>query len=320
MEMKHAELPGIQKPISRLVMGTMMVNSKDLEGTFGLLDDVYALGANAFDTAHVYGEDTERTLGRWIAERGVREQVMILGKGAHPYGEPRVNPECITSDLHDSLERLATDYIDLYMLHRDDAGAAVGPIVEVLNRHLAAGLINAFGGSNWSHQRIQEANDYAAEHGLTPFTASSPNLTLAEQVGEPWGGCLSIGGPQGRDARQWYRASQMPVFAWSSLARGLFSGRVTRENYEEVLDEAARRGFAHERNFRRLDRARELAQRRGVTVPQVAMAYVMSLGLNVFPLVGCMSRRELEENIEALYLDLSDEEAAWLDLRDGNDT
>ena len=86
----------------------------------------------------------ERMLGRWINERGVREQVVIITKGAH-YNEDRkrVTPFDITSDLHDSLARLKTDYIDLYILHRDDPDVPVGPIVEILNQHQQAGLISA---------------------------------------------------------------------------------------------------------------------------------------------------------------------------------
>jgi aryl-alcohol dehydrogenase-like predicted oxidoreductase len=146
--MQYGQVPGIDKPISRLVQGTVPVNSDDLDKGFALLDEVYALGCNAFDTAHVYGNgDSERTLGRWIRERGRREQVVIITKGAHPNADrQRVTPFDITSDLHDSLARLQVETIDLYLLHRDDPTAPVGPIVEVLNEHKTAGRIHAFGG------------------------------------------------------------------------------------------------------------------------------------------------------------------------------
>src|SRR5690606_27782491 len=126
-------------------------------------------------------------------------------------------PYDITADLFDSLARMQTDYIDIYLLHRDDPDVPVGPIVEILNEHHQAGRIHAFGGSNWSHERIREANEYAAAHGLTPFVASSPNFSLAEQIQEPWAGCLSIGGRKGAAARDWYRQNQIALFTWSSL-------------------------------------------------------------------------------------------------------
>ncbi|MBC8170086.1 MAG: aldo/keto reductase, partial [Anaerolineae bacterium] len=119
--MQYGTVPGIDKPISRLVQGTLMVNSKEMDTGFALLDDVLALGGNTFDTAHVYGAgDNERTFGRWIRERGVREQIVLIGKGAHSSADrQRVTPFDITADLHDSLARFGTEYIDLYLLHRD---------------------------------------------------------------------------------------------------------------------------------------------------------------------------------------------------------
>jgi aryl-alcohol dehydrogenase-like predicted oxidoreductase len=316
--MQYGRLPGIEKDISRLVMGIEVARQPKGEEACRLMDSLYELGATAFDTAHIYGEKAERALGGWIADRGVREQVVILGKGAHfMHGRQRVTPEDIASDLRESLDRLGTDYIDLYLLHRDNPAVPVGPIVEALNAERDAGLIRAFGGSNWSHERIQEANDYATAQGLTPFVASSPNFSLAEQIEEVWAGCLSIGGAGQAPARDWYRRTQMPVFAWSSMARGFMAGRFPREMYErspEKIDQATRQGFCHEINYRRLDRAMELARRKGVAVAQIAMAFIMNQGLNVFPLVACMTPHELEENMAAVEMELTAEESAWLDL------
>jgi len=316
--MPYGRIPGIHKPVSRLVQGTVMVTSKALDYGFQLLDDVFALGGNTFDTAHVYGGgDNERTVGQWVRSRGLREQVVIIGKGAHHNQDRRrVTPFDITSDLHDSLARFKFEYIDLYLLHRDDPSAPVGPIVETLNEHLRAGRIRAFGGSNWTHQRVAEANAYAREHGLTPFAATSPNFSLAEQVKEPWAECVSIGGPRGREARAWYAREGIPVFAWSSLAAGFFSGRFTRDNlaaFEDWQDKLCVNCYCYEDNFRRLDRVRELAGRKGVSVPQIAMAYVMSPPLTVFPLVGCRTREEFAINVAATAAQLTPEEIAWLE-------
>lgn len=318
--MRYGQVPGINKPISRLVQGTVMISSGKLDESFALLDAIYALGCNAFDTAHVYGNgDSERTLGRWVRERGLHDQVVIITKGAHPNQDrPRVTPFDITSDLYDSLARLKVDYIDLYLLHRDDPSVPVGPIVEVLNEHLRAGRIHAFGGSNWSHTRIAAANEYARAHGLVPFVASSPNFSLAEQVKEPWPGCVSIGGARGREAREWYAREQIAVFAWSSLAGGFFSGRFTRDNlasFTTGLDALCVHSYCYEDNFQRLDRARVLAQEKGLTVPQIVLSYLFSQPLNLFALVGCNSGDEFRENSAALEVRLTPAEIAWLELR-----
>jgi aryl-alcohol dehydrogenase-like predicted oxidoreductase len=318
--MQYATIPGIDKPISRLVQGTIMVNSKELEKSMALLDEFFELGCTTFDTAHVYGNgDNERTVGRWINERGLRDKVVILGKGAHHNQDrKRVTPFDITADLFDSLARFKTDYIDLYVLHRDDPTVPVGPIVEVLNEHLQAGRIHAFGGSNWSHDRIQEANEYAKAHDLAPFAVSSPNFSLAEQVKEPWAGCISISGPQQRAAQAWYEQTQIPLFVWSSLAGGFFSGRFNRDNldtFESYLDKLCVQSYCYEDNFKRLDRARELAEEKGLTIPQIALAYVLNQPLNIFALVGCQNGTEFRANVEAMEVRLTPDELAWLDLR-----
>jgi aryl-alcohol dehydrogenase-like predicted oxidoreductase len=318
--MQYGHLSGIDKPISRLVQGTIMFNARELEKGFELLDEVFELGCTTFDTAHGYGNGgSERTLGRWIDERGLRDEVVILTKGAHHNQDrKRVTPFDITSDLHDSLARLRTDYIDLYILHRDDPDVPVGPIVEILNEHQKAGKIHAFGGSNWSHERLQEANEYAEAHGLAPFVASSPNFSLAVQLKPPWKDCITISGPEGQAAREWYQANQMPLFTWSSLAGGFFSGRFSRDNldtFDSYLDKLCVETYCIEENFERLDRVQILAEERGLSIPQIATAYVLSQPLNIFALIGCRTGAEFKANLEASELRLTPEEINWLDLK-----
>lgn len=317
--MQYDTLPGIDKPISRIVQGTTMVNSRELAKSFALLDAVFELGCTAFDTAHGYGGgDCERTVGRWINERGLRDKVVIIGKGAHHNQDrKRVTPFDITSDLHDSLARFKTNYIDLYLLHRDDPSVPVGPLVEILHEHQRAGLIHAYGGSNWSHQRLQEANVYAVAHGLRPFVASSPHFSLAKQVKVPWADCVSISGPQGTAARKWYREHNMPLFTWASLAGGFFSGRFWRDNldtFETYHDKLCLDCYCYEENFQRLDRVKILAEQRGMSIPQIATAYVMNYPLNIFALIGSASAHEFKANLAALALELSPQEMTWLDL------
>ena len=320
MPMTYGHIAGLDKPISRILQGTIMLRSDEEEAGFALLDGLYALGVNGFDGAHIYGGgQCERVLGKWIEARGVREKVVILTKGAHHTGDrKRVTPFDITSELHDSLARCRTNYIDIYVLHRDDPDVPVGPIVEILNEHKAAGRIRVFGGSNWTVPRIQEANEYAYKHNLTPFTVSSPNFSLAEQVKEPWAGCISISGPQNEQARAWYAAQKMPLFTWSSLAQGFFSGRFTRatfEAYKENLPGSCVEAYAYPQNFDRLDRAGELAKEKGLTVPQIALAFILNQPVNVFALVGVFHPDECRANIEVLDLKLTQAELDWLDLK-----
>ena len=299
-------------------MGTMIIDAGEKERSYALLDAAYESGINTFDTAHGYaGGQSERALGPWANERGLREKVVILTKGCHPSQDrKRVTPFDLAADLHDSLARLQSDYIDIYMLHRDDPSLPVGPIVEALNEHHAAGRIRTFGGSNWRHERIAEANEYAEKKGLIPFTASSPNYGLAEQVQDPWGpGCVSVSGPQNAAARSWYERTGVALFAYSSLGRGFFAGNVTRGNFKTVVDGASQHAYCHEVNFKRLDRAQQLARARAVSVPQIALAFIFHSRMNVFALVGAASRKECQDNAAALDIKLAPNELEYLDLR-----
>ncbi|MEE2657142.1 MAG: aldo/keto reductase [Candidatus Latescibacterota bacterium] len=319
--MEYGQPAWSTKEISRILQGTIMLTEEDLRGGFDLLDAVWATGMNAFDTAALYGGGTcERVLGQWMEARGVRDRCFIICKSAHHSGDRRrVTPFDITADMHDSLARQRTDYQDLHLLHRDDPDVEVGPIVEILNEHKAAGRIRAFGGSNWTPQRIEKANEYADKHSMDGFVASSPNFSLADEKEAPWEGCLSISGPSREADREWYLKHHMPLFTWSSLARGFFSGYLTRDNAEslrEEIDGSSVASYWNEDNWKRLDRVHELSAEKGASVPQIALAWVLRQpGLDVYALVGARTAEEAKNNTAVFNLTLSNEEMAWLDLR-----
>lgn len=320
--MKYGSIPGVSKPVSRLVQGTantVFDPSKPAQA-FALLDMAMEHGINTFDTAHVYGEGNEVMLGNWVRERGVKDKVVILAKGAHPYGRNRVTPEDIEADLTESLRRQKSDYFDLYVLHRDDPAVPVGPIVEALNKHKSAGKIGAFGGSNWAHTRIKEANDYAAANNLIPFAVTSPNYSLAEMYAPPWDDCLSISGPAGQAARDYYAESGIAVMPWSSMAGGFFADIYHRDNLEtfakdNYFAEICIRCYCGEANFQRLDRVRELAQSKNLTVAQIALAFTFSQPMDLFPLVSSLTKDQFAANAAALEVSLTPAEVAYLDLK-----
>jgi aryl-alcohol dehydrogenase-like predicted oxidoreductase len=325
--MTFGTVPQIGKPVSRIGQGCMMLGSGEKQAESNrILDTVWETGVRLFDHSHIYGGgDCERAFGAWLRERGRdsgegREEVVILDKGCHPLkGRKRVTPQHIREDLAGSLGRLGVSCVDLWLFHRDDPEHDVGPLVETLNELQAAGKVRAFGGSNWTHTRIEEANEYAYKHGLTPFVASSPNFSLAEQVDSPWGpDCVTISGPSNADARRWYAEHDLAVFTWSSLARGFLSGRMRRDNFEAVRDEFEEhtiRCYVTDDNWERLDRAAAVAADRGLSVAQVALAFVLHQPLNIFALIGAYSAEEARANLQALDATLTREEIDWLDLR-----
>lgn len=319
-KMKYVEIPYVKKKVSRILYGTAIQPFLDGGDGMDLLDAVYGMGINTIDTGRVYGK-AEESIGKWMEERNMRDKVIILSKCAHPdvFGNKRVNEKEIRKDFAESSGYLKTDYIDIYLLHRDDPKVDTGEIIELMNAMHEEGKIGAFGVSNWTHQRIAEANEYADKHHLIPFTVSSPNFGLAEQVHDPWGGgCVSISGPSNAGAREWYRENHMPVIAYASLAHGLLSGKVKSSEQEKagnILDEFAMKGYVCPENIERLRRCEELAGKKNCTVPQIAMAWIFKQDLDTLAVVGTSKASRMQENIDAMHIELSAEEAAYLDLQ-----
>jgi aryl-alcohol dehydrogenase-like predicted oxidoreductase len=273
-----------------------------------LLDKFTAMGGNTIDTAYQYGNgESELTIGRWIKERGNREQMVILTKGAH-HDEtgPRVNPQAITHDLTVSLERLQTDYIDLYALHRDDPDVPAGTVIDILNEHMQAGKIRAIGASNWTYKRIQEANDYAEQNGLTGFTFSSTNLSLAKMIEPRWAGCV----PADAATCRWHESTRMPLLSWSSLGGGFMAGRFSSDqpDNEEMV-----RTYYSEANWKRLERTNQLAKDKGVPSVQLALAYVLNQTFPTCALAAAYTLEELDSNLAAAGISLTPEEVHWLE-------
>lgn len=314
----YTQIDGIDKNVSRLFFGTAIPPMLMGKNCNVLLDSVYAQGVNAFDCARGYGM-AEKSLGAWIKERGNREQIVLLTKcgNAGFNGKVHIDREVIEKELDTSLKTLETDYVDIFLLHRDDPNTPVSEIIDCLNECKQQGKVRVFGASNWTHQRIAEANAYAQSKGLQGFTVSSPNFGLAEQVEDPWGGsCVTISGNVNREAREWYTESQMPVLAYSSLARGFFSGRFRSFDYDgakKVLDGAGQKGYLYPVNMERLKRAEKLAAEKGCTVAQIAMRYIFANQMNMFALVSTQNPARMRENIEASRNPLTAQEAAWLE-------
>lgn len=306
--MQTIRIEGLDKPVSRLIQGGDFFRENEYDMVCRVLDDFFAAGGNTIDTAHIYcGGESETTIGRWMRDRGNREQVVILTKGAHhDRSGPRVNPQAIEHDLLTSLERLGTDYIDLYALHRDDPAVPVSVIVDALNEHIRAGRIRAIGGSNWAHERLQEANDYAAANGLVGFTFSSPNLSLAKANEPRWAGCVSTDSA----AQEWHGRTRMPLLSWSSQAGGFFTGRFAPDRLE---DKEMVRVYYSDDNWERLRRAEALGKEKGVTAIQIALAYVLNQPFPTAALVGARNAAELASCCQGADIRLTAEEVRWLE-------
>lgn len=289
------------------------------EESFALMDAFFEAGGRVIDTAHLYADwhpqgsgMSERTVGAWLKERGLGDQVVISTKGGHPrmsdLETSRLRTKDIEQDIGDSLDRLGTDCIDLYWLHMDDKSLPVEDIIGSLNALIDSSRVKRIAASNWTTPRIEAANTYAAENGLSGFAASQPNWSLAPPNWPP----ATVPGlihMEEADLR-WYVKHRFPLVPYTAQAAGYFSEPNViwmKGGFEgeaplgaATYDSALNRG--------RLQWAAALAEEKGVTANQINLAFLLAQPMPVFPIVGTSKPERIPEIMESAAINLSEEE------------
>ncbi|MBB1249421.1 aldo/keto reductase [Rhizobium sp. G21] len=298
-------IPGLAKQASTVALGFEFF--PDFASASLTLDGFYEAGGNLFDTAYIYGNGaTEAVFGDWHTSRDVdREEIVLIGKGVH---SPLCYPDQIGKQLTASLDRLKTDYVDVYFMHRDNPDVPVDEFVDAMDAEASAGRIRGiFGGSNWTRERMDAAIAYAKKSGKRAPAALSNNFSLAEMIDPIWAGCVAASNDEWKD---WLVKTQTPNFAWSSQGRGFFTDRAGRDRFD---DEEIVRCWYSEQNFIRRDRAYELAAKKGRSPIHIALAYVLAQPFPVIPLIGPRTLSELEDSLSALDIALTPDEVRWLE-------
>ena len=318
--MRYVQVAGIERPMARAVLGTEDYYLAEYDARAAILDAYLAGGGNVLDTARTYGIGTpegphahgqsEQLLGRWIAERDVREQVVIVTKGAHrlPKGRglARMTKAYVDYDIRTSLERLDTDRIEVWMFHRDNPNVGVAPIVNWVNENIDAGLIGAAGASNWSLDRLEAANRYAAANGLQGFALLSNQFGLATPCQPRWPGTRSLA----PEERARLAALGVANQAWSAQCSGFFA--IARGEPEHP-DPDFRRAFHTPENFARRERARSLAGELGLAPTQVALAYTLNQDFSSLGVFWPADLGELDQCLVAADLVLSPAQRKFLE-------
>ncbi|HPO16701.1 MAG TPA: aldo/keto reductase [Candidatus Hydrogenedentes bacterium] len=308
---------------SMIVMGTVSFGSTISKAdTFALLDVFAETGGNFIDTAHVYsawepeGEGaSERTIGEWLRVHGARGSVVLATKGGHPplhrMDRPRCTYEEMNQDLNESLERLGVDCVDLYWAHRDDPRMSAGEIIDTMARFVQDGRARNIGASNWTKERIIEANAWAAAQGLPTFVANQPRWALADRVGEmpPPDNTLDADVA----TQKWHEDTGMAMTPFTSQAKGFFGEKNVawaRNGFQGPIPRGDR--YDAPVNHQRLLRAIRMAEQKGCTAHQIALAYLMNQRFPVHPIIGTRNPDRIREAMAASGIRLSEMECDWL--------
>tara|TARA_B110000438_G_C15807974_1_gene648319 strand:+ start:1564 stop:2550 length:987 start_codon:yes stop_codon:yes gene_type:complete len=322
--MEYKSISGLRKPLSRVIQGaTTLFGEESVPDWEDLLDEVLAAGVNAFDTGLVYADHTgtcDGKLGQWIKNRGVRDDVLVIGKGCHP-GPPnwensRVTPECVGEDIEKTLDRMGTDRIDLWLFHRDDINVPIDELVDAIDKQVSAGLVDAWGVSNWGVNRFMRAIDVSEKNRWSKPEVFSPHFSLVHQKESPWSGVTSIAGNDAEEDRDWLRRNEIPVLAWSALAGGYLTSAVTLQNLKEpssqLLAETAR-CYHTDENWSRRERAINLAGKKNCTLEQISISWILNADLQTHALCASRNKTEIHHNVASIDIELSKQEMNWLE-------
>ena len=318
MEYRNLGRTGLK--VSALCMGTMQFGwSVDETESQRILSGTFASGINFFDTADIYsrwvdgnpGGVAEEYLGRWVKQAKIpRDQIVlatkvrgVMGEGPNDEGLSRVH---IMRAVEASLKRLQTDYIDLYQTHWPDNDTPIEETLRALDDLVRQGKVRYIGASNHKAWELMQALWTSEAHGLARYDSLQPHYNLIhreEFERELSAVCKTYG---------------IGVIPYSPLAGGFLTGKYRKG---EALPESRRvegqQKNMTEENFVLLDKMDEIAVAHKVTLSQIALAWLLADPVITSPIIGATSVEQLEENLGALDVKLTEEEKQILDELSG---
>lgn len=320
--MEYCQIKGLDAKVARIALGTGWFGPENEKVIFELLDAYVASGGNVIDTGRFYnGGKAEIVITKWLKERGNRDDLLLVNKACHHYvdennvqypDKSRVGADYITEDLEYSLKNMGVDHFDMYIMHRDNEEVPVEELMDRFEQHRLEGKITTYGVSNWSVERIKEANDYCIQKDYLGISINSPSFTLADVKKPRWYRAVYV------DADYVKKNNEMgiTVMSWGAQGAGFFVPLWKDMNAEAPDD--IKGAFFTEDNFKKLARVEEVAKKRGVEPINVALAYVLNDRFDVFASIGPRNKTELLSSLKAQDVHLNPEEIAYLELKSEN--
>ena len=271
--------------------------------SFQILDAFAASGLNLIDTADVYskwapghqGGESETIIGKWLKRSGSRGKVIIATKAGMEMGPNRkgLAKSYILRAAEDSLQRLQTDYIDLYQAHTDDPGTPLEETLEAFAQLIKQGKVRAIGASNYSAARLSEALRIAEQHGLPSYQSLQPLYNLCDRSDYE------------TNLEPVCRKHGFGVITYFSLASGFLTGKYRSE---ADLSKSARgqavKKYLNERGFRILLALDQVAEQYHSTPARVSLAWLMARPSVTAPIASATSLEQLTDLVEATKLAL----------------
>ena len=311
--MEYVRFGSTGMKVSRICLGCMSYGQTSERSQWVLNEEqsrpyiqrALELGINFFDTADVYANGTsEEYLGRALKDFAKRDEVVIatkvrqpMGPGPNDYGLSRKH---ILSSIDASLKRLGTDYVDLYQIHRWDYETPIEETMEALNDVVRAGKARYIGGSAMYAWQFAKALFTSDLHGWARFVSMQPHYNLIYREEE-------------REMIPLCQDQKIAVIPFSPLARGWLARKPTEETQRGQNDALIKERYDRQENITIIQRVSDLAEKRGVPMAQVALAWMLSKPLITAPIIGATKPHHLEDAIAALSVQLTPDEIKHLE-------
>ncbi|MGN7804975.1 aldo/keto reductase [Ensifer sp. 22521] len=314
--MQYTTLGNTGLVVSRLAFGAMTftagdrslgaVYKTDAEAADALVGQALDAGINFFDTADAYASgQSERILGEALKSR--RDEVVIATKVGFRTGTPLsqagLSRRHILWSVDQSLKRLGTDWIDAYIVHKEDPHTPLEETLLALDAVVRSGKVRYIGFSNWSAWKVAAALEIQKANGLAPFTHGQMHYSL-------------LGRDVERDVIPMMQRYGLGLTVWSPLASGFLSGKYTRENLGDPDNRYSGFDilpFDKEQGFKLVERMRGIADHHGASVAQVAIAWLLSKKAVTSVLLGASKPHQLKDNLGSADLVLTQAEISVLD-------
>lgn len=302
--MKYVNRKGMN--LSKIGLGTGRFGTVvSKEDSFQMLDMFYEHGGNVIDTARNYYEwvengrgKSEETIGKWMSERGIREKVFISTKGGvRNEGKTfymNLSKNNLLEECGQSLDALQTEYIDIYLLHRDEPERPVEEIMENLQAVREKTKAKVIGVCNWSAERVKAANEYAGKNGLAPLDIVQTWWSIAAYTPNMWNDPTTTW--MDSEMYEYLKENQLLAMAYTSQAKGFFQ-KAIREGYENVNDFLKHR-IATEENLRRLEVIEAYCTERKVSPTAVVNSYITDNQVDGIALVSCSKLEQLKDILD----------------------
>lgn len=311
--MKNRKLAGSDLNVSPIAFGGNVFGwTLDEKQSFDILDGFVEAGFNFIDTADTYsvwapgnkGGESETIIGKWMKSRGNREKLVLATKlgGDMGGGKKGLKPDYVKRAVEDSLQRLQTDYIDLYQAHYDDPETPVEETIAAFNDLIKEGKVRYIGASNLEASRIRESNTFARENGLAGYIALQPLYNLYEREKFETGYLKLV------------EEENLSVLSYYALASGFLTGKYRSEaDFGKSPRGGGMKKYLDARGLRILDAMDEVAAATGASLAQIALAWQLQKPFITAPIASATSSGQLADLAAATRLELTGEQVGRLD-------